>query len=126
MATGQSIAKGVYGFMQGVDDLFKAGTNQLAENQLRSNKAINKISKVAKGIVGNSTTGIAGTLNSVSKGQGWGEALKGAHTLADGAINWKAVGGTYMGAAVALRAAGGGGMYRDRTGRVNVPGVPFV
>lgn len=36
------------------------------------------------------------------------------------------IAGTYFGASVAGRVVTGGGLYRDRYGRVNVPGVPFI
>lgn len=36
------------------------------------------------------------------------------------------VAGAAFGAAVVGRVASGGGLYRDRYGRVNVPGVPFI
>lgn len=36
------------------------------------------------------------------------------------------IAGAYFGAGVAGRVATGGGLYRDRYGRVNVPGVPFI
>lgn len=116
----KSIGKGLdnYG-----DDILK-GAKEAGKSKMRGNEAINKIGKF---IVGDGSSGIGGTLNNVAnKGMDWGGAIKSAHTLADGSLNMKAVAGTYIGGAAALRVAGGGGLYRDRTGRVNVPGVPFI
>lgn len=36
------------------------------------------------------------------------------------------IAGSYFGASVAGRVASGGGIYRDRYGRVNAPGIPFI
>lgn len=41
-------------------------------------------------------------------------------------INMSRVAGAAFGVAAAGRIATGGGLYRDRYGRVNVPGVPFI
>lgn len=41
-------------------------------------------------------------------------------------INYGRVAGAAFGASVVGRVATGGGLYRDRYGRVNVPGVPFI
>ena len=41
-------------------------------------------------------------------------------------INLGRVAGAAFGASVAGRVVTGGGLYRDRYGRVNVPGVPFI
>ena len=90
---------------------------------LRSNEPINKIGKF---IMGEADTGIRGTLGAMSKGAGFGDAVKKAYTTAEGNLNYKAIAGTYIGASLAGRVATGGGIYRDSTGNVNVPGVPFI
>lgn len=41
-------------------------------------------------------------------------------------LSAKKVAGTAVGVGVAGRAVTGGGLYRDRYGNVNVPGIPFV
>ena len=99
------------------------------ESILRSNAPINKIvpvNKVGKFIMGEADTGIRGTLGAMSKGAGFGDAVKKAYTTAEGNLNYKAIAGTYIGASLAGRVATGGGIYRDSTGNVNVPGVPFI
>jgi len=89
---------------------------------LRSNEAINKVGKF---VMGESDTGIRGALGGLAKGEGFTDAVKGAYMNGD-KVNWKAVGGTYVGAAAAGRVLTGGGVYRDSTGNVNVPVVPFM
>lgn len=99
---------------------------------LHSNKAINTIGKF---MMGETNTGIRGTLRGLSHGQDLGTAVKSAYThrtkdakgvLQPRSINWGAVAGTYVGASVAGRVITGGGLYRDSTGNVNIPGIPFI
>lgn len=89
---------------------------------LKSNEPIKKIGKF---IMGETDTGIRGTLGAMSKGESFGAAVKSAHTTKDG-LNYKAIAGTYVGASLAGRVATGGGIYRDSTGKVNAPGIPFI
>lgn len=121
---GQDIAGKV---LKGLDS-FTKNVQWNGKSILRSNEAINKVGKF---VMGESDTGIRGTLNNLSNGQGIGKALKGAYGtggelkgLKD--VNWKAVGGTYVGAAATGRVLTGGGIYRDSTGNVNAPVIPFV
>lgn len=90
--------------------------------KLRSNKAINPI---ANFVMGEADTGIRGTLNAMAKGDGFMDAVKGAYKNGDN-LNYKAMAGTYVGASIAGRVLTGGGLYRDSTGNVNIPGVPFI
>lgn len=90
---------------------------------LRSNEPINKIGKF---IMGEADTGVRGTLSALSKGDGFGDAVKKAYTKSNGDLNYKAIAGTYIGASLAGRVATGGGLYRDSTGNVNAPGIPFI
>lgn len=53
------------------------------------------------------------------------KAIKDAH-MVNGKIDGKAVAGTAIGASVVGRVATGGGLYRDKDGNVNIPGVPFI
>lgn len=58
-----------------------------------------------------------------------GKALKMGHSkMVNGKpqLSVKKVAGTAMGVGIAGRVATGGGLYRDRYGNVNVPGVPFI
>ena len=41
-------------------------------------------------------------------------------------LDAKKIAGTYMGLSVAGRVVTGGGLYRDRNGNFNLPGVPFI
>lgn len=111
------------------------GLNSFADNVqwngksiLRSNEAINKVGKF---VMGEADTGIRGTLGALSEGKGIGDALKSAYGTGGELkgikdLNWKAAAGTYVGAAAAGRILTGGGIYRDSTGNVNVPVVPFI
>ena len=49
-----------------------------------------------------------------------------AHTNADGSINWARAAGTFATVNVAGRVVTGGGLYKDRNGNVNIPGIPFL
>ena len=119
-----------------VDDLAKKvfdGINSFADNvqwngksTLRGNNAINPIKGMGKFVLGETDTGIRGTLNALGEGKGYKDAIKGAYKTAEGGLNYKAIAGTYVGASLAGRVATGGGLYRDSTGNVNAPGVPFV
>lgn len=114
------------------------GINSFADNVqwngksiLRGNDAINPIKTMGKFVMGETDTGIRGTLGALSEGKGIKTALKSAYGtggelngLKD--VNWKAVGGTYVGAAAAGRVLTGGGIYRDNTGNINAPIVPFI
>lgn len=55
------------------------------------------------------------------------KAIHQGHQKADGSgLDMKKIAGTTVGIGVAGRIATGGGLYRDRYGNVNLPGVPFV
>lgn len=58
------------------------------------------------------------------------EAVKNGHSTIDSKGNRKydvkAIAGTAFTAGVAGRVVTGGGLYRDRYGNVNVPGIPFI
>ena len=55
------------------------------------------------------------------------KAIQQGHKKADGpGYDMKKIAGTAVGVGVAGRIATGGGLYRDRYGNVNVPGVPFI
>lgn len=111
---------------EGLEKGIKAGTNML-----ESNKAINPIRATGKFILGEYDTGIRGTLKAMG-GEGhnmnFTNAVKAAYTengLGE-KLNYKAIAGTYVGAAAAGRVLSGGGLYRDSNGDPNLPVVPFV
>lgn len=95
---------------------------------LHSNQAINKIGKFVGGETAD--VGLRGVLKGVSEGTNLKSIAKNAYfngeDIALKNANWKAIGGTYIGASVAGRVATGGGLYKDRTGKTNIPVVPFV
>ena len=74
--------------------------------------------------------GIRDSVRSFSHNKSLSTALKAGFTKTakDGTTSIRAgrVAGAVMTAGVAGRIASGGGLYRDRYGRVNVPGVPFI
>lgn len=81
--------------------------------------------------LGNNTIGgYRDTIKSLNKGNGMKKALQDGFTRVadDGTRKLHAgrVAGAVMTASVAGRVATGGGLYRDRYGRINVPGVPFI
>jgi hypothetical protein len=112
------------------------GINSFADNVqwngksiLRGNDAINPIKGMGKFVLGETDTGIRGTLNAMSGGTGWKKAISDAYHVGEGEarkLNYKAIAGTYVGASLAGRVATGGGLYRDSTGNVNAPGIPFI
>lgn len=52
-------------------------------------------------------------------------SIKAGH-MTNGNLDMKKVAGTAATVGVAGRVATGGGLYRDRYGNVNVPGLPFI
>ena len=74
--------------------------------------------------------GFRDAAKTLKNGKGFSNALKAGFTKtgADGKMQVRAgrVAGAVVTAGVAGRVASGGGLYRDRYGRVNVPGVPFI
>lgn len=57
------------------------------------------------------------------------KAIENGHTTIENGkrvINGKAVAGTGVALSVGGRVATGGGLYRDRDGNVNLPGIPFI
>ena len=70
--------------------------------------------------------GIGDTYKSVKDGGNFWDALESAHTNDDGSLRWGRIAGTYAAAAVGSRVISGGGLYKDRYGNSNIPGVPFI
>lgn len=70
--------------------------------------------------------GIGDTYNSVRDGGNFWDSLQAAHTNDDGSLRWSRVAGTYAAASVGARVISGGGLYKDRYGNSNIPGVPFI
>lgn len=70
--------------------------------------------------------GIGDTYKGVRDGGNFWDALESAHKNDDGSLRWSRVAGTYAAAAVGSRVISGGGLYKDRYGNSNIPGVPFI
>ena len=70
--------------------------------------------------------GIGDTYKGVKDGGNFWDALESAHTNDDGSLRWGRIAGTYAAAAVGSRVISGGGLYKDRYGNSNIPGVPFI
>lgn len=90
--------------------------------KMEGNKAINSI---------NYSTSMFGGIESsyrniVNNKMGIREGISQAHRHADGTINAGAVAGSYLGVSTAGRVASGGGVHKDRHGRSNIIGVPFI
>lgn len=69
--------------------------------------------------------GVRDSYRSLKAGKGVSNALKAGFTQ-NGKVRMDRVAGAAFGVGVAGRVATGGGLYKDRYGRVNVPGVPFL
>lgn len=103
----------------------------LGKGILDSNAAINSVgdaSKIAGKLTsGGAMSGIPRSIHNMRKGgQGFKEAVKGAHSLAEGGLDHFAIAGSAMTAAAAGRIVSGGGLTKDSKGRSNVIGVPFI
>jgi hypothetical protein len=70
--------------------------------------------------------GIADTYKGTKAGDGFWNSLEAAHKNADGSLRWDRIAGTYAAAAVGSRVLSGGGLYKDKYGNTNLPGIPFI
>lgn len=108
-----------------VSDMSAIKKKLAGETIMEVNNPINAISGMshAKGFMG----GIQASYNNIATNKmGVMDGIKAAHMKADGSYNLGAIAGSYIGVSAAARIAGGGGAYKDRGGRTNVIGVPFV
>ena len=121
------------------DALEKKFANVMSKNVSATvkNNAIDKVigNAVAKNDIGYKIGdaiggGIRDTTKVFKNTGNLGKSLQSGFTKkgADGkrTANVGRIAGAYFGAGVTGRVATGGGLYRDRYGRVNVPGVPFI
>lgn len=140
---GKSVLRATSGIIAGIDP----------KNTLKYvDKATAKTSRAYK--VGKNTTnflagGIRDTIGNMSKveaggkGMKFGEALATAHksvvkdakgkaiinkTTGKAEMKYNAgkIAGTFAGVSMAGRVVTGGGLYRDKNGNVNLPGIPFI
>ena len=103
------------------DDFFNVAKNLAKKDPI--NNAQDSIN-IAQGVLG----GIGATIKNMGEGIGADPiaALSAAHRTKEGALNYGAIAGSYMGVTGAARIAGGGGIYRDKHGKANLIGVPFI
>ena len=109
--------------MEALDATSKAAAQQI----LKTNAAQTGQKVAQKALKNTMTSGIANTIYKMDGGANFKQALKSAHMNAAGTgLDYKKVAGTAATISVAGRVASGGGLYRDRYGNVNVPGLPFI
>ena len=70
--------------------------------------------------------GIADTYKGTKAGDGFWNSLEAAHKNTDGTYRWDRIAGTYAAAAIGSRVISGGGLYKDKYGNTNLPGIPFI
>ena len=70
--------------------------------------------------------GIADTYKGTKAGDGFWNSLQSAHKNTDGSLRWDRIAGTYAAAAIGSRVLSGGGLYKDKYGNTNLPGIPFI
>lgn len=113
-----------------------------AQKVLSSNSAKNGMKTAEAMLKGTPVTGIANTIHHMDGGKGFKESMKLAHSkhvfdvngkqvfekngMAKTRISKSKVAGTVATVGVTGRVVTGGGLYRDRYGNINVPGVPFI
>ena len=84
-------------------------------SKVASAKPMMGMTQTARNLMGTNGATKMGLMDSIAE----------AHKVS-GKISGTRVAGTAVTAGVAGRVATGGGIYRDRYGNVNVPGVPFI
>lgn len=70
--------------------------------------------------------GITDTYKGTKAGDGFWNSLEAAHKNKDGTYRWDRIAGTYAAAALGSRVISGGGLYKDKYGNTNLPGIPFI
>lgn len=143
MAIAQNMVKFAQGVFMGINPSSTAkGLKQAIDGGLVSKSVVKEFNKSASYKAGRSVGnfvagGTRGTIKALKqadpatgqKANGLGTAIKMGHsTMVNGKpqLSAKKIAGTAIGASVAGRVVTGGGLYRDRYGNVNVPGVPFI
>lgn len=114
-------------------NISKMGT---AAKELSSSMAFKNGDIIGKGLLKNGvTSGTANTIKNMNQGIKFGQAIKGAHSVGGkyvdgiyqgGKLSAGKIAGSVATVGIAGRVATGGGLYRDRYGNFNIPGVPFI
>ena len=79
-----------------------------------------------KDYVNNYFGGITDTYKGTKAGDGFWNSLEAAHKNKDGSYRWDRIAGTYAAASIGSRVLSGGGLYKDKYGNTNLPGIPFI
>lgn len=109
--------------MEALDATSKAAAKQVLEGNVA--KTGQRVAQ--KALKSNMTGGIANTIHKMDGGANFKKALRSAHMNTAGTgLDYKKVAGTAATVGIAGRVATGGGLYRDRYGNINVPGLPFI
>lgn len=140
---GRSVLRATAGIMDGLDP--KKTLKYVDKATAKTSRAY----KYGKGTTNFLAGGIRDTIGNMSKvdasgkGMKFGEAIKTAHKSVVKDANGKAIinkatgkaemkynagkiAGSVMGVSMAGRVVTGGGLYRDKNGNVNLPGIPFI
>lgn len=126
---GRLLAEGAKDFAAGVyKGMDGQATNKVTKKMLnrKSSQMVNMGSAFAKSAP---MKGISGSASHYMQAQKANRSvinsIKAGH-MTNGNLDMKKVAGTAATIGVAGRVATGGGLYRDRYGNINVPGVPFI
>lgn len=140
---GKSVLRATSGIIDGLDP--KKTLKYVDKATAKTSRAY----KMGKGTTNFLAGGIRDTIGNMTKveaggkGMKFGEALATAHKTIAKDANGKAminkatgkaemkysagkIAGTFAGVSMAGRVVTGGGLYRDKNGNVNLPGVPFI
>ena len=126
---GRLLAEGAKDFAAGVyKGMDGQATNKVTKKMLnrKSSQMVNMGSAFAKSAPMKGISGSASHYMQAPKAnRSVINSIKAGH-MTNGNLDMKKVAGTAATIGVAGRIATGGGLYRDRYGNVNVPGVPFI
>jgi hypothetical protein len=123
MAKGGGIARSMTGFAAGVmHSIDPRATKKMMSATSRNTMGF----KAGRGTGKFMTGGITSSVSHMKKGNDLFTAISKGHQNSKGTLSAAKVAGSVATLGVAGRVATGGGLYRDRYGNVNVPGVPFI
>ena len=126
---GRLLAEGAKDFAAGVyKGMDGQATNKATKKMLnrKSSQMVNMGSAFAKSAPMKGISGSASHYMQTPKAnRSVMNTIKAGH-MTNGNLDIKKVAGTAATVGVAGRVATGGGLYRDRYGNVNVPGLPFI
>lgn len=140
---GMSVLKATAGIMSEIDpkSTLKFMTKEAFAEARKNSKAFKAGAKATKFLAG----GIRDTIKGIKKDEGFTKALVNAHSktikvatkemaektgkqIGEEAtrLSGAKIAGSVMGLSMAGRIVTGGGLYRDKNGNANIPGVPFI